>query len=102
MKIITCICLAIIICIVTLLTWKAIDESTVKSGIVIKKYYTPVHYTTTYVMAGKVLIPISIFHNENWIIVISGKDYRKQLIECELNYSKEEYDKIKIGENIFR
>lgn len=41
-----------------------------KEGVVTDKYYVPAHTTTTYVMSGKVMIPITNYISESYDITI--------------------------------
>lgn len=40
-------------------------------GVVINKWFSPAHSVTTYVMSGKIMIPITNFYSDTWYISIS-------------------------------
>ncbi len=42
-----------------------------KEGIIVNKYYTPAHTNTTFVMSGKVMIPVSTFIDECYMVNIN-------------------------------
>ena len=44
------------------------------AGIIIDKSFSPAHSTTTFMMSGKVMIPITTFHSDAWYIYIQVND----------------------------
>ena len=64
-------------------------------GEVIGKEYLPAHYTTTYVMSGKTMIPITNYIPESWNITISIDG-----LTDNVNVSEYKYNIIEIGRKI--
>ena len=67
-------------------------------GIVVDKRHTEEYKTTSFMYNGKFYIPIIINHPEKWEIELYKKEngIDKKIV---LDVSKEEYDKIQVGEN---
>jgi hypothetical protein len=64
-------------------------------GEVIGKGYSPAHYTTTYVMSGKVMIPVNTYVPESWNITINING-----LTDIVNISEYNYNRISIGEKL--
>tara|TARA_R110001592_G_C12827615_1_gene719608 strand:+ start:235 stop:645 length:411 start_codon:yes stop_codon:yes gene_type:complete len=56
-------------------------------GEVVGKGYSPAHYTTTYVMSGKVMVPITNYIPESWCITISINGLNDAVNVSEYNYN---------------
>ena len=66
-----------------------------KDGIVIDKYYVPAHTQTTYVMSGKVMIPITSYIDDSYEITV---EIDKLTDDVCLEYSS--WDAVKIGDKL--
>ena len=66
-----------------------------KDGIVTNKYIIPAHVTTTYVMSGKVMIPITTYHNTSYNIEITIDN-----LEDDVCIYEGYYDVVLIGQKI--
>lgn len=56
-------------------------------GEVVGKGYSPAHYTTTYVMSGKVMVPVTNYIPESWSITISIDGFTDAVYVSEYNYN---------------
>lgn len=68
-----------------------------KEGRIINKYYKDPYTTTTYVMSGKVMIPISNHHSESWNFELQKEvDGKNKTTTVEV--SQDIYNQYDIGE----
>lgn len=68
---------------------------------VVDKVYHESYTTTTYVMAGKVMVPITSYRPEEYVLVVrqfSNKE--NKYIEDDINVDKKQYSKISIGDKL--
>ena len=69
--------------------------------IVVKKEYHEPYTTTTFTRAGKVMIPIRQYHDEEYkVIVKQFDDDKDEYIEKNVEVDKQLYDKVKIGDEL--
>lgn len=77
----------------------AIDSSFLplkeKEGVVTRKYIVPSHTTTTYMTSGKVMIPMTTFHNTTYNIEITIDG----LTDCVSLY-RDHFNEITVGQTI--
>ena len=71
----------------------------VKRGEVVDKYYYPAHYMTTYVVAGKVMIPIENYIPDTYCVKIRGIK-EKDTIISEINMYHNEWITANIGDTL--
>lgn len=65
-------------------------------GIIINKEYHPSHTTTTMVMSGKVMIPITTHHSEEWRVKVRLYDDNTGSVSV----SEEYYNSINIDDEV--
>jgi hypothetical protein len=73
--------------------------SEVSKGVIVEKRYQPSHYSTTYVMAGKIMVPVESFEAESYSLCVYGKSIQDGENKREWKtVQKEEYDKYNLGD----
>jgi hypothetical protein len=89
----------IVLCLLVWGVFYVIDSSWLPTytqiGEVIGNGYSPEHYTTTYVMSGKIMVPITNYIPESWSITISIDGLTDVVSVSEYNYNI-----IKIGQKL--
>lgn len=68
-----------------------------KEGIIINKYYKGPYTTTTYVMSGKVMIPITNYHSESWNFELQ-KEVNGKNKNITVEVTENMYNKYNIGD----
>ncbi len=66
-----------------------------KDGVITNKYIVPAHTTTTYVMSGKIMIPITTYHSTTYNLEITIDELEDDVCVYE-NY----YDNISVGQTV--
>lgn len=66
-----------------------------ENGVVTGKYEIPAHSTTTYVMSGKVLIPITTFYKTQYEIEITIDE-----LTDDLSLKEEFWNELKVGQTL--
>ncbi len=66
-----------------------------KEGVITDKYYVPAHTTTTYINTGGVMVPITSYHRESYVIRI-GIDNSTDKVGINLGY----WNQVSIGDRL--
>ena len=68
-----------------------------KEGTIIKKYYQEPYITTSYVMSGKIMVPITNRHSEIWNFKLQ-KEVEGKTKTITIEVAQDIYDKYNIGD----
>ena len=68
-----------------------------KEGIIINKYYKDSYITTSYIMSGKVMIPITNYYPESWNFELQ-KEVAGKIKTITVKVSQNIYEKYNIGD----
>lgn len=68
-----------------------------KEGTIIKKYYQEPYITTSYVMSGKIMVPITNRHSESWNFELQ-KEIEGKTKTITIEVAQDIYDKYNIGD----
>lgn len=67
-------------------------------GTIIDKKHRESYRTTTYIMSGKVMVPITNYYPESWRIQIQKQDEEGKNITTWVSVSESEYNTLQIGD----
>ena len=94
------ICVAALIFLMGWLVFIGVDSVGVQTeraaATVVDKTFTPAHTTTTFVMSGKVMVPITTYYPDSWSIKVSPDG--TNAVGCPASHA--EYDATQQGANI--
>lgn len=68
--------------------------------IIVKKEYHEPYTTTTFTRAGKVMMPIRQYHDEEYKVIVKQFDDKDEYIEKGVKVDKQLYDKVKVGDEL--
>ena len=68
-----------------------------KEGAIINKYYKEPYTTTSYIMSGKVMVPITNRHSESWNFELQ-KEVEGKSKSITIEVAQDIYDKYNIGD----
>lgn len=65
-------------------------------GVVLEKHYTPAHTTTTYIMSGKIMVPITNYISDSYEIEIAIEN-----LKDDVSVSADDFENINVGNKVF-
>jgi len=83
----------------TLLLAATIGCHSVQHGRVTGKDIQPAFFSTTYVMSGKIMIPITQYHPPEYIVYIAGLDDRGKWRKDSVDVNENDFPNVHVGDH---